>query len=764
MSRTYEQLEPVISALDERIKKTGDEISESKEDLTSLEDSLDELCESGCIITFFDFNWTSGEAKATGVDSSSDSYFYSAVIPSDIFMNGIFNTSGLSTPVEVWATDSTDLSASFSRRSNIPYGESAWEPSDNYLNGKNYARLNIYYQEDKSTFTLITKEKALALDSELKEVENIVEGNTTQITSVATKGGLTKDITFDWEVGDIDSQGQIQPSSTSLYHSGFISRDIFEGATFDLTSIGYIYGYKNDGTFLSRASNLPAGITTIPKGYLGNREKVRVVVDARYYSASKASYVDKTLPTYADLSFSFLSIEKPYYFISSIPPTEHVYFSFESIVYTYDGNVYTKSFADLNTDTGIPITAYNDAKVSNLSYIIKTDGERNQIKIDPELNKFVAVKSDKSDDTTIICVNLDTGIVTGPLVEAYHAYVHSDMFKVQNDIPLSVKYQLDNKASTLYGLYDDSTFLFAYLSDCHMYGFLDGVETNLTGLATNRFDEHMSFDMILNCGDSVLSNSNYTDDGSAYIALAQSAFETDRKKTLYVEGNHDRNIIEPIMPIKDFVNLMYREIKRDPNVHFGKENGAYYYVDYPDYKIRVIVLTMYDLPNDTAYNDNAGYKYDQMEWLANTALDLDSDWHVIVASHTTPILIHDNNPAQNDNVLKKILEDFVGGTSSTINSTSTNQQYTSYTINTAFTTPGNLIGFFSGHVHYDNKIVTNGVTYVSINCGYIDGNQISVREGLTYSAICFDVAIVDTTNRTVTLKRVGYGSDRNWTY
>jgi len=34
MSRTYQQLEPVISALDERIKKTGDEISELKEDLS----------------------------------------------------------------------------------------------------------------------------------------------------------------------------------------------------------------------------------------------------------------------------------------------------------------------------------------------------------------------------------------------------------------------------------------------------------------------------------------------------------------------------------------------------------------------------------------------------------------------------------------------------------------------------------------------------------------------------------------------------------
>jgi len=34
MSTTYQQLEPVISALDERIKKTGDEISELKEDLS----------------------------------------------------------------------------------------------------------------------------------------------------------------------------------------------------------------------------------------------------------------------------------------------------------------------------------------------------------------------------------------------------------------------------------------------------------------------------------------------------------------------------------------------------------------------------------------------------------------------------------------------------------------------------------------------------------------------------------------------------------
>lgn len=39
MSRTYEQLEPVIGALDERIKKTGDEISELKEDLTQIKEA-----------------------------------------------------------------------------------------------------------------------------------------------------------------------------------------------------------------------------------------------------------------------------------------------------------------------------------------------------------------------------------------------------------------------------------------------------------------------------------------------------------------------------------------------------------------------------------------------------------------------------------------------------------------------------------------------------------------------------------------------------
>lgn len=40
MSRTYQQLEPVISALDERIKKTGDEISELKEDLKQSDNEL----------------------------------------------------------------------------------------------------------------------------------------------------------------------------------------------------------------------------------------------------------------------------------------------------------------------------------------------------------------------------------------------------------------------------------------------------------------------------------------------------------------------------------------------------------------------------------------------------------------------------------------------------------------------------------------------------------------------------------------------------
>ena len=118
--------------------------------------------------------------------------------------------------------------------------------------------------------------------------------------------------------------------------------------------------------------------------------------------------------------------------------------------------------------------------------------------------------------------------------------------------------------------------------------------------------------------------------------------------------------------------------------------------------------------------------------------------------------------------MKGILESFVSGTSVTINGNDTNTEISSFTVNTHFTTNGNLIGVFTGHGHVDRHVSINGVNYVQNTCGYIDVTQSDVypseRLPMTYNEISFDVVNIKTSARKVIMKRFGYGNDREYTY
>jgi hypothetical protein len=464
------------------------------------------------------------------------------------------------------------------------------------------------------------------------------------------------------------------------------------------------------------------------------------------------------------IDFNIFEIKNPHYSQRAINSPSTVWFRFDTIKYQYNGEVYEKPFEDMDEDChGWYKATYDDSKVKSVYTIQTKETEYNQLIINPKTNKFEWVRSDNITDETLISINRSTLVVSGKIVDFVHKELFDDMEKSQNYIPPNVIEQLNIKENALYQQFDDTQIVFAYCSDCHTFGFEKGVETDLTTLAVDRFDKHLDFDFILNCGDSVLSDPAYTNDGDAYTALRKSVFKTNRKKTLYVEGNHDRNIYDPVMPIHDFVNLMYRPIKRNENVHFGGVNKAYYYVDFPKQKLRVVVLTKYDVEG-SGYDGKAGYKQDQMEWLANTALKCPNEYHVIVATHSAPIDLNDNNLGQNENVLIKILENFVGGNNSTISSTSSDDDYPSYTINTEFTKKGNLIGVFTGHNHVDDYRKVNGVNYISIECGYVETGDLNNREGFTYSAIAFDVVIINPYTRNVSLNRIGYGNNRNFTY
>ena len=206
---------------------------------------------------------------------------------------------------------------------------------------------------------------------------------------------------------------------------------------------------------------------------------------------------------------------------------------------------------------------------------------------------------------------------------------------------------------------------------------------------------------------------------------------------------------------------------------WGSKENAYYYRDFPPYKIRVIVLNVYEhmYDNDKYDEGKCGYSNTQLEWLANTALQTLEGWSVIVLTHDSPMEM-DYNGASNQNNPKQlisILEAFKAGQSVEVKYTDErNSGIFSVDVQTSFSAPGVLIAVLSGHAHCDDQKKVNGINYIQIVCAYIDVvNEYSGyknRPAFSSKAYAFDIGIVNTAEKSLSLKRIGYGDDRNFTF
>ena len=313
-------------------------------------------------------------------------------------------------------------------------------------------------------------------------------------------------------------------------------------------------------------------------------------------------------------------------------------------------------------------------------------------------------------------------------------------------------------------------FVFAFATDCHWY-FDDTAYHNYTNEMIEELRRCIGFDCYINGGDSIYYGTKFKLNGVASMTMA---FEVDHDNYVYCIGNHDYNGVSGATQNSSWMidadgieSLCMRKMK---NIH--RPDGArYYYRDFDEKKIRVIVLDTSDLEftfdgsgNLTSEDPLTKFvvRQSQLDWLCDVLDCPTSDWGVIIVMHVGLYLAEDgfpdNNPLTNRSAIKSVLSAYVNKTAYSYSTTGTYAVSGSGTFASAH---GTLVGVWSGHAHADGYCDDDGFNAIQTECGYPDSDSRVVG---TIDEICVDCVCVDMTAKTITLKRFGSGSDRAYTF
>lgn len=160
------------------------------------------------------------------------------------------------------------------------------------------------------------------------------------------------------------------------------------------------------------------------------------------------------------------------------------------------------------------------------------------------------------------------------------------------------------------------------------------------------------------------------------------------------------------------------------------EDGSYYYIDFPEDKIRVVMLNTSNGTYDgTKYSDLFTISDKQVEWFKTEAIN--TEYSLIVMSHvpldanfTLAVTGKTTNGVKNSYAIRVAVEEFISG-------------------------GGDFIAYFNGHEHDQIEYIDdNGRLYLSFKNGGKNG----------------EVVAIDTTARVITTIGLGSAKDREFRY
>lgn len=349
-------------------------------------------------------------------------------------------------------------------------------------------------------------------------------------------------------------------------------------------------------------------------------------------------------------------------------------------------------------------------------------------------------------------------------------YMQSNWNAVTNDIPKG-----DEILNI--GLITDNHFQaegnFAYRSDKHYAWF---------GEATKRAD----VDVVIANGDNI-NGDNYdlVDESFQKESLLKQTkavvaiLEGSKKATtpiFWIKGNHDTGAGQFHLGIEgpkssltedELKQLYHTKTCRYDEVR--DNDSLYFYKDFPDKKVRIIGLNTLDdtdrVNSDGSWVDkdinNHKLRQSQLNWLANKALKISNDWHVIFFFHT-PLngAFGANGNMVNSDALRTIIEAFKNGSDTHVSAGGNFP----VDVNARFSDqgPGIIVAIFNGHYHtdsYDNTF--SGINMIEQMSSLSFNHQ---QDNDTASEDAWDIISVDTKKRQFKMFRFGKGVDQSYSY
>ena len=300
-------------------------------------------------------------------------------------------------------------------------------------------------------------------------------------------------------------------------------------------------------------------------------------------------------------------------------------------------------------------------------------------------------------------------------------------------------------------------FLFALAADSHLDNSLPDTLCNIKTI-----DDKVNFKCLVHLGDFLNGNipRNYTKE---ILNSQMQDFKNSLNGCFFpVQGNHDgfidqeKHMTTDMAINEDWFEATkfvceYKNVSRP-------DNKPYFYIDYPEEKIRMIILCSFyynGFENGEIFKKEYGIDLAQARWLKDEALNISGEWSVMLFSHDTPfsefseeLLFKKNDKINGNLVLETLLE--------------RKKQH-------GFNVPA----WFIGHFHGDFIKNLYGINFVLIGSqtAYVPQLWDMPENGMYFKRILntetedlWDCAMLDKKHRKLKLIRFGAGCDREISY